>query len=154
MPSSGYCREHGDDCPDLVIRADHPVTPEMVEILEISETDAAARRGNQLARKRKLREMRSSSKRYAAIALEKNMRIAAEKLAQQKLAAEKAAAVGAHNCLPLAIVGMSPLRILKSGAPSRLLLAGWFFSPTSTRSHPSPSPATIPERKRKTPSPN
>ncbi len=66
----------------------------MVEILEISETegsDAAARRGNQLARNRKLREMRSSSKRYAAIALEKNMRIAAEKLAERKLAETAAA---------------------------------------------------------------
>ena len=61
----------------------------MVEIIEISDTqgsDAAARRGNQLARNRQRRELRSDRKRYAAIALEKNMRLAAEKLAERKLA--------------------------------------------------------------------
>jgi hypothetical protein len=95
MPTAGYCSEHGYDCPDLVIRADHPVTPEMIEINEISETqgsDAAARRGNQLERNRQRRGLRYDRKRYAAIALEKNMRIAAQKLAEQKLAADRAAA--------------------------------------------------------------
>ena len=92
MPTAGYCSEHGYDCPDLVIRADHPVTPEHVELVEISRTqgaDAAARRSGQLERNRRLRQLRHDRKRYAAIALEKNMRLAAEKLAEQKLAARK-----------------------------------------------------------------
>ena len=92
MPSAGAC-EHGPDCPELVIRADHPVTPEAVEIIEVLETygsDAAARRGGQLSRNKQRRLQTSNHKRYAAIALEKNMRIAAEMLAQRKLA-ERAA---------------------------------------------------------------
>src|SRR5271166_2851029 len=100
MPSSGgYCSEHGWDCPDLVIRADHPVTPEMVEVREVADTlgaDAAARRGNQLERNRQRRELRSNRKRFADLAMQHNIRIAAEKLAQQKLAAEKAAAQAAN----------------------------------------------------------
>jgi len=94
MPTAGFCSEHGYDCPDLVIRADHPVTPEAVEIHEIAQTqgsDAAARRGNQLERNRQRRQLRAVRKRYAAIALEKNMRLAAEKLAEQKLAAQRSA---------------------------------------------------------------
>ncbi len=93
MPTAGYCSEHGYDCPDLVIRADHPVTPEHVELVEISQTqgvDAAARRSGQLERNRRLRQLRHDRKRYAAVALEKNMRLAAEKLAEQKLAAQRA----------------------------------------------------------------
>ena len=93
MPSAGAC-EHGPDCPELIIRADHPVTPEAIEILEVAETygsDAAARRGGQLSRNRQRRLQTSNRKRYAAIALERNLRLAAEKLATQKLAAEKAA---------------------------------------------------------------
>ena len=90
MPSAGAC-EHGPDCPELVIRADHPVTPEAVEIIEVLEThgtEAAARRGSQLSRNRQRRQQHSNRKRFAAIALERNLRLAAEKLAQQKLAAQ------------------------------------------------------------------
>jgi hypothetical protein len=90
MPSAGAC-EHGPDCPELIIRADHPVTPDAIEILEVAETygsDAAARRGGQLSRNRQRRLQTSNRKRYAAIALERNLRLAAEKLAQQKLAAQ------------------------------------------------------------------
>jgi hypothetical protein len=88
MPSAGAC-EHGPDCPELVIRADHPVTPEAVEIVEVLETygsDAAARRGTQLSRNRQRRQQHSDRKRFAAIALERNLRLAAEKLAERKLA--------------------------------------------------------------------
>jgi hypothetical protein len=90
MPSAGAC-EHGPDCPELIIRADHPVTPDAIEILEVAETygsEAAARRGSQLSRNRQRRLQTSNRKRYAAIALERNLRLAAEKLAQQKFAAQ------------------------------------------------------------------
>ena len=100
MPTAGYCSEHGYDCPDLVIRADHPVTPEAVEIVEISQTqgaDAAARRSGQLERNRRLRQLRHDRKRYAAIALEKNLRLAAERLAEQKLAERKPPASAASG---------------------------------------------------------
>ena len=93
MPTMAYCHD-GPGCPEHTIRADFPVTPEAVEIVEIAETlgsDAAARRGGQLSRNRQRRLQTSNRKRYAAIALEKNMRIAAERLAEQKLA-ERAAA--------------------------------------------------------------
>ena len=69
----------------------------MVEIIEIGRTegaDAAALRGNQLELNRRRRRQRADRKRYAAIAVQHNIRQAAEKLAAQKLAAEKAAAVG------------------------------------------------------------
>ena len=95
MPSAGAC-EHGPDCPELIIRADHAVTPDAIEILEVAETygsDAAARRGSQLSRNRQRRQQTSNRKRYAAIALERNLRLAAEKLAQQKLAAQQAQAM-------------------------------------------------------------
>lgn len=74
-------------------RADHPVTPEMIEVLEVAETqgaDAAALRGDQLARNRQLRQLRTERKRFARVALQQNLRIAAEKLAQEKLAAQTA----------------------------------------------------------------
>jgi len=114
MPKSGYCSEHGYDCPDLVIRADHPVTPEMVEIVEISDTqgaDAAARRGNQLERNRQRRQLRSERKRFAAIALEKNMRLAAERLAEQKLAeklAQRKVEAAQEGASPAAGTGKKP----------------------------------------------
>ena len=100
MPTVAYCKD-GPGCPEHTIRADFPVTPETVEIYEVLQTegsDAAARRGNQLERNRQRRQQHSDRKRYAAIALERNMRIAAEKLAEQKLAAETAAA----NAQPVA----------------------------------------------------
>jgi hypothetical protein len=94
MPTVAYCKD-GPGCPEHTIRADFPVTPENVEIYEVSQTegsDAAARRGNQLSRNRQRRQQHSDRKRFAAIALDRNMRLAAERLAAEKLAAEKAAA--------------------------------------------------------------
>jgi hypothetical protein len=88
MPTVTYCKD-GPGCPEHTIRADFPVTPEAVEIVEVAETlgsDAAARRGGQLSRNRQRRLQTSNRKRYAAIALEKNMRIAAERLAESKFA--------------------------------------------------------------------
>jgi hypothetical protein len=93
MPSAGYCSEHGYDCPDLVIGADHPVTPEMVEVLVVAETlgsDAAALRGKQVERNRQRRQLRTDCKRYAAVAMQKNLRLAAEKLAERKLSEKQA----------------------------------------------------------------
>jgi hypothetical protein len=90
MPTVAYCKD-GPGCPEHTIRADFPVTPENVEVYEVLQTegsDAAARRGNQLSRNRQRRLQTSNRKRYAAIALERNLRLAAEKLAQQKLAAQ------------------------------------------------------------------
>ena len=98
----GAC-EHGPDCPELIIRADHPVTPEAVEILEVAEiygSDAAARRGGQLSRNRQRRLQNSNRKRFAAIALERNLRLAAEKLAQQKFAAQQAQAMATPKKSP------------------------------------------------------
>jgi hypothetical protein len=93
MPTAGYCSEHGYDCPDLVIGTAHAVTPEMVEVLEVAEalgSDAAALRGKQLERNRQRRQLRTDRKRYAAVAMEKNLRLAAEKLAERKLADREA----------------------------------------------------------------
>jgi hypothetical protein len=83
---------------ELLVRPDFPVTPEMVEIVEVSQTqgeDAAAIRAGQLQRNRHRRELVQNRKRYAKIALQHNLRRAAEKLAQQKLAAQKASAQNA-----------------------------------------------------------
>ncbi len=86
----------GDNFTDnLDIRPDFPVTPEMVEIVEVSQTygsDAAAIRAGQLQRNRQRRELARNHKRYAQIALQHNLKRAAEKIAAEKLAAEKAAA--------------------------------------------------------------
>jgi hypothetical protein len=78
MPHSGnYCGDHHSrECECLRIRADHPLTPEDVEIFKISQTlgsDAAALRGKQLDRNWQRRQLRNDRKRYAAIALERNM---------------------------------------------------------------------------------
>jgi hypothetical protein len=107
MPHSGnYCGDHhSSNCDCMLIRADFPVSPEDVEIVEVSETlgsDAAALRGNRLERNWQRRQLRSDRKRYAARALELNMRRAADrmaerKLAAQKLATEKLAAQGAQD---------------------------------------------------------
>ncbi len=92
MPTVNYC-EHGPGCPEHTIRADYPETPELAELREIRATqgmDAATERYKQQQRNRRRRHIVTSRKRYAAIALEKNMRLAAERLAEQKLA-ERAA---------------------------------------------------------------
>ncbi len=73
-----------------------PISPENVEVCEIYETqgpDAAQVRCDQLERNRSRRQLRTDRKRYADIALRRNIRIAAENLAdrraQEKLAAKK-----------------------------------------------------------------
>jgi hypothetical protein len=84
-PTAGYCSEYGYDCPNLVISAEHPITAEMVEITAISQTqgpDAAAHRGTQLLGNRQRRQQHHDRKRYAAIALARNLRLSAEKLAE------------------------------------------------------------------------
>ena len=92
MPTVAYCKD-GPGCPEHTIRADFPVTPEMVEILEISEahgSDPAALRGSQLERNRHRRQLRTDRKRFAQMALQHNLRIAAERMVAEKLAAAKA----------------------------------------------------------------
>jgi hypothetical protein len=92
MPTVAYCKD-GPGCPEHTIRADFPVTPENVEVYEVLQTegsDAAARRGNQLSRNRQRRQQHSDRKRFAAIALQKNLRLAADRLAEQKLAEKQA----------------------------------------------------------------
>lgn len=94
LPHSGnFCADHNSTaCDCMLIRADFPVTPEAVEIIEVSETlgsDAAALRARQLERNRQRRELRTDRKRYAARAQELNIRRAADILAQRKLAAQK-----------------------------------------------------------------
>ncbi len=92
MPTVNYC-QHGPGCHEHTIRADYPETPELAELREIQATqgmDAATESYKQQQRNRHRRHIVTSRKRYAAIALEKNMRIAAERLAEQKIA-ERAA---------------------------------------------------------------
>jgi hypothetical protein len=83
----------GQPSPDSVaFRPDFPLTPEMVEVLEVAETHgsaAAALRGSQLERNRQRRQLRATRKRYAETALRHNIRVAAEKLAAKQLAADK-----------------------------------------------------------------
>jgi hypothetical protein len=91
MPLSGhYCGDHHSrECECCRIRADYPLTPEMVEVVEVSQTygpEVAAARSKQLMRNTERRHVNRERKRYAAIALEKNMRRAAEIMAERKLA--------------------------------------------------------------------
>jgi hypothetical protein len=91
MPTVDYCK-HGPGCPEHTIRADYPETPELAELREIQQTqgmDAATERYKQQQRNRHRRHIVTDRKRYAAIALEKNLRLAAERLAEQKLAERK-----------------------------------------------------------------
>ena len=92
LPHSGnYCADHHSrECECLRIRSDYPVTPEMVEVVEVNETygpDAAAARSKQLQRNSERRRLNRERRRYEAIALEHNIRRAAERIAEQKLAA-------------------------------------------------------------------
>ena len=92
MPTVAYS-QHGPGCPEHTIRADYPETPELAELHEIQATqgmDAAVERYKQQQRNRHRRHVITGRKRYAAIALEKNLRLAAERLAEQKLAAKAA----------------------------------------------------------------
>jgi hypothetical protein len=91
MPFSGnYCGyHHSRECECCRIRADYPVTPEAIEVVELYEKygdDLAGVRSKQLERNRQRRELRNERKRYEAIALERNMRRAADLMAQRQLA--------------------------------------------------------------------
>ncbi len=94
MPTVSYCKD-GPGCPEHTIRADYPETPETVELREVFETQGSEAMGACHKRQQHNRQRRYSNtarKRYAAIALEKNLRLAAERLAEQKLAERAAAA--------------------------------------------------------------
>jgi hypothetical protein len=102
MPTVAYC-DHGPGCPQHTIRIDYPETPELAELREIKETqgmDAVTERYKQQQRNHRRREVLVGRKRYAAIALEKNMRLAAERLAERKLA-ERAAQPAAEEGSPI-----------------------------------------------------
>ena len=92
MPTVEYCK-HGPGCPEHTIRADYPETADLAELHEIQATqgmEAAVERYKLQQRNRMRRQFTTDRKRYAAIALEKNVRLAAEKLAEQKLAEKQA----------------------------------------------------------------
>ncbi len=79
----------------LAFRPDSPISPEWLELRDISNTqgdDAAQVRLNQLQRNRARRELRNSRKRYADIAVRLNIKRAAERLAESQLAAKLAEA--------------------------------------------------------------
>ena len=80
----------------LDFRPDSPVSPEFLELRDITTTqgaDAANVRFRQLQRNRARRELRNDRKRYADLALRLNLKKAAERLAEQKVA-EKLAEAG------------------------------------------------------------
>ena len=109
MPTVAYCKD-GPGCPEHTIRADFPVTPANVEVYEVFQTlgsDAAAIRGGQLERNRQRRQLHSDRKRFAAIALQKNLRLAADRLAEQKLAEKDVQDKLAAGCpTPAAVAGV------------------------------------------------
>ncbi len=88
IPTVDYC-EHGPGCPEHTIRADYPETAELAELREVYEhqgADAAGACHKRQQQNRQRRYFNTERKRYAAIALEKNLRLAAERLAERKLA--------------------------------------------------------------------
>ena len=94
----------------------------MVEIVEITNTagsDAAVARSTQMLRNQRRRQQRADRKRYAAIARDRNLQIAAEKLVAEKLAAEKAAAQKAQPTAtqPVADQKKPPAPVAKGSAP-------------------------------------
>jgi hypothetical protein len=81
---------------NLDFRPDSPVSPEFLELRDISTTqgsDAANIRFRQLERNRARRELHRDRKRYADLALRLNLKKAAERLAERKVA-EKLAEAG------------------------------------------------------------
>ncbi len=81
---------------EVDFRLDFPVSPEWLEVRDISNTygsDAASLRFNQLERNRARRVLRSNRKRYVDIAMRLNLKRNAERLAERKLA-EKLAQLG------------------------------------------------------------
>ncbi len=111
MPTVDYC-QHGPGCPEHTIRADYPETPELAELHEIRETqgmDAAIERYKQQQRNQHRRHVAAGRKRYAAIALEKNLRLAADQLAERKLVERAAQQAAAEGCsIPPSIGGAGP----------------------------------------------
>ena len=90
MPFSGhYCADHQSrECECCRIRPDYPLTPEMVEVVEVTEAygpEVAAVRSKQLMRNTERRRLNREHKRYEAVALERNMRRAVEVMTQRKL---------------------------------------------------------------------
>ncbi len=126
--------------PEIEFRPDSPVTPDMVEVIEISRTegaDAAALRGNQLELNRRRRRQRADRKRYAAIAVQQNIRQAAEKLAARKtMGGPQLPAVG--NC------GDASTQNSEVGCPIPPSVGGVGISPDTTKK-PAGSVATTGE---------
>lgn len=111
LPLSGnYCGDHGSrECECNRIRRDYPVSPETVEMYETSRTlgpDAAAARYKQLQRNRGRRQLIRDRKRYEAIAVEKNMRRAAEIIAERRLAERANQEIGCPT--PPSVGGVGP----------------------------------------------
>jgi hypothetical protein len=141
LPFSGhYCGDHhSSECECVRIRADHPVTPEMVEIVEVSQThgsDAAAHRSKQLMRNSERRRINRDRKRYAAVAMEKNLSLAANCLAERKLAEQSLAS--ASNVPPpkeLTLSEQFDALAAREAAAKKLL--------TPTAAHGCPTPASF-----------
>ncbi len=101
LPDVGNCGVAATDnrpltTDNLDFRPDSPVSPEFLELRDISTTqgaDAANLRFRQLERNRARRQLRCDRKRYADLALRLNLKKAAERLAEQKVA-EKLAEAG------------------------------------------------------------
>ena len=94
MPTVGLLHSTVPAVPITSSAPTTPLLPSRSRSCEISQThgsDAAARRGKSTGSATVSAAQPPNRKRYAAIALEKNMRLAAERLADQKLA-ERAAA--------------------------------------------------------------
>ncbi len=88
MPTVDYCT-HGPGCPEHTIRADYPETPEKAQLREILNSqgqDAMVACYKQQQRNNTRRHVNTARKRYAAVALESNLRLAAERIAERKLA--------------------------------------------------------------------
>ena len=110
MPTVDYCT-HGPGCPQHTIRADYPETPELAELREIQATlgtDARVDRYKQQQRNQRRRYNNTSRKRYAAIALETNLRLAAERLAERKLAERDAQTAAAPKKPAASVSAPSP----------------------------------------------
>lgn len=109
-PGSPYTISDGE----IEFSPEFPISPENVEVCEIYATqgpDAAQVRCDQLERNRQRRDLRLNRKRYADVALRRNIRVAAEKLARKKLAEQQTQeklAAGRPAPASLAGVGVSP----------------------------------------------
>ncbi len=107
MPTVDYC-EHGPGCPEHTIRADYPETAELAELREVYEAqgaDAAGACHKRQQQNRQRRYFNTERKRYAAIALDRNLRLAAERLAERKLAEREAQAKLDDRKPPASVTG-------------------------------------------------